>query len=89
MQRQHWGDSIQLVTQQPFMEHRPRTTGSEDPAVSKTAPNLSLGELTFLVGRKTQWVNKMDRMDLRGEPFPILSQLSTTLIIAEPTLGHY
>ena len=26
---------------------------------------------------------------LRGEPFPILSQLSTTLIIAEPTLGHY
>lgn len=30
--------------------------------MSKTAPNLSLGELTFLIGRKTPWVNKMDRM---------------------------
>lgn len=62
MQRRHWGDSIQSVTRQPFMKHRPRTTGSEDPAMSKTAPNLSLGELTFLIGRKTPWVNKMDRM---------------------------
>ena len=53
MQRRHWGDSIQSVTQQPFTEHQPCTTGSEDPAASKTAPNLSLGEFTFVVGEKS------------------------------------